>query len=211
MDPKIVYKVQQALKTFINERILAVDLDIESVQNTEIALSFVAPDKNFYDKTVSDEPTVNCYLIGIAEDVTRRQSEPPRTYLNTAQTHRVYQKEPRFVSLTYMLTVWSKAEAGSAELEHLVLSYLLCGLGAYDFLPEEIVNSYGVEDKPYGIRTQLFGNEHSEKVSGQVWQALGSTPKPTLLLSLSVPVPVFTPDILPVIQEIETDMENKST
>ncbi|AOT08530.1 Pvc16 family protein [Pseudoalteromonas luteoviolacea] len=210
MDPKIVYNTQQALKTFLTERILSMSKGLDTELEGEITLSFVAPDKAFYDKQVNDEPTVNCYLIGVAEDTTRRQSEPPRSYLNTAQTHRVYYKEPRFVSLTYMLTVWSKAEAGSAELEHMVLSYLLCGLGAYDFLPEEILAMYGVEDKPYGIRTQLFGNEHSEKVSGHVWQALGSTPKPTLLLSLSVPVPVFTPDILPVIQDIETNMDNKS-
>ncbi|KZN45256.1 Pvc16 family protein [Pseudoalteromonas luteoviolacea] len=210
MDPNIIYNTQQALKTFLTERILSVSNGTGTELDSEIALSFVAPDKTFYDKHVSDEPTVSCYLIGVAEDITRRQSEPPRSYLNISQTHRIHHKEPRFVSLTYMLTVWSKAEAGSAELEHMVLSYLLCGLGAYDFLPEDILAKYGVEDKPYGIRTQLFGNEHSEKVSGHVWQALGSTPKPTLLLSLSVPVPVFTPDVLPVIQEIETNMDNKS-
>ncbi|MBE0370297.1 Pvc16 family protein [Pseudoalteromonas aurantia] len=211
MDPTLLYKLQQALHAFITERILAIDPTQQALSQPEqgVQLSFKAPDKAFFDKVVSDIPMVNCYLIGVSEDVARRQSEIPRMEVNDTQSGSVYYKEPKFVTLTYMLTIWSKDEEKSAEIEHLILSYLLCGLGRYDFLPAEILNAHDIQLNPYGIRAQLFGNEQSDKVSGQVWQALGSSPKPTLLFSLSLPIPVFEPVELPIVREINNVLDKK--
>ncbi|RJE76977.1 hypothetical protein CWB96_06360 [Pseudoalteromonas citrea] len=207
MDPTLVFKLQKALKTFINERILALT---DGQVDQDVQLSFRVPDKSFFDKVVNNVPTVNCYLIGVGEDINRRQSEIPRMQVNDTQTGSIYYKEPKFVTLTYMLTAWSKDDEKSAEVEHLILSYLLCGLGRYDFLPSEILNAHNIQLNPYGIRAQLFGNEQSDKVSGQVWQALGSSPKPTLLYSLSLPIPVFEPIELPIVREINNLLDQQS-
>lgn len=210
MDPTLIFKVQQALKAFITEQALVFDsTDVQANSNSAISLSFQAPDKAFFDKVVTNTPAINCYLIGITEDIQRRQSEPPRTQMNFTQTHRTRFIEPKFISLTYMLTVWSKDEEKSAEIEHMILSYLIAGLGRYDFLPNELLQALQIDISPYGVRSQLFGNEQSEKVTGQVWQALGSTPKPTLIYSLSLPMPVFEPVQLPIIKEMNNKLDNK--
>ncbi len=216
MDPTLLLNLQQALDMFLRERIILLNEQSQIIppgeqQQDPIQISFVPPGKDFVEKVLTDVPAINCYLVGMAEDLPRRQSEPPRTQINDAQTARVYIKEPRFVDLTYMLTVWSKDEERSAEIEHLILGYLLAGLGGYDFIPDDVLEEKGIDPEPYGIRAQLFGSPQSDKVSGQVWQALGSTPKPTLLYSLSVPVPVHERIEVPVVQEINRLLENTST
>ena len=203
MDRLILQKLQRALK-----KLIAKDgLGLSSNDEDEIDVSFLAPNRDFTGK-LGSKPTINCYLVGVTEDRLRRQSEPPRSVLNQAKTMRTMYKEPKFVDLTYMLTVWSLNVDKSAEIEHLLLSYLISGLGSYDYLPQELQDEESLAAEPYGIRVTLFGNENSEKISGQVWQALGSTPKPTVLLSLSVPVSVYIPTVVPVIQEIERTLSS---
>lgn len=205
MDPLILQKLQKALDTLITERVLALDSGEDS---PGIKLSFVAPNKDFTAE-LGTEPTINCYLIGVNEDKARRQSEPPRTILNEAKTKRILLREPRFVDLSFMLTIWCKDKKGSAEIEHLILGYLISGLGRYDFMPQELLFDKDLDDSPYGVRFTLFGNENSEKVSGHMWQALGSTPKPSLMLSLSVPVAVHEAKEIPLIEEIERVLRKK--
>lgn len=201
MDPLILQKLQQALKKLITDKVLHLD-----AEDNIMELNFLAPNSDFVTE-LGSTPTLNCYLIGVGEDIHRRRSESQRSTINVQKTIRTVYREPKFVDLNYMLTVWCKDKKGSAEIEHLVLGYLLCGLGMYDFFPEDILNSFDVADRPYGIGFKLFGNEHSEKISGQIWQALGSTPKPCLMLSLSVPVAVHEPSQVPLVQEIKRLLE----
>lgn len=204
MDRLILQKLQKALKKLISKD----GLGLSANNNEEIDISFLAPNRDFTSK-LGSKPTVNCYLVGVTEDRLRRQSEPPRSVLNQSKTMRTLYKEPKFVDLTYMLTVWSLNTEKSAEIEHLLLSYIISGMGSYDYLPQEFQDDESLNAEPYGIRITLFGNENSEKISGQVWQALGSTPKPTVLLSLSVPVSVYVPTVIPVVQEIEKTLGEK--
>lgn len=204
MDRLILQKLQKALKKLISKD----GLGLSANNNEEIDISFLAPNRDFTSK-LGSKPTVNCYLVGVTEDRLRRQSEPPRSVLNQSKTMRTLYKEPKFVDLTYMLTVWSLNAEKSAEIEHLLLSYIISGMGSYDYLPQEFQDDESLNAEPYGIRITLFGNENSEKISGQVWQALGSTPKPTVLLSLSVPVSVHVPTVIPVVQEIEKTLGEK--
>jgi hypothetical protein len=203
MDPLILQKLQQSLKNLITKKALNLDENEDGLE-----LSFLAPNGDFVSD-LGSAPTLNCYLIGVSEDLARRRSESHRSNVNTQKTLRKVYREPRFVDLNYMLTVWCKDKKGSAEIEHMVLGYLLCGLGIYDFMPDDILNEYKVNTQPYGVGFKLFGNEHSEKISGQIWQALGSTPKPCLMLSLSVPVEVHEPQLIPIVQEIKRALEKK--
>lgn len=203
MDPLILQKLQQALNDLILDKVLKLDSDDDTMD-----LSFLAPNSDFVTE-LGSAPTLNCYLIGISEDVNRRRSESHRTTVNAQKTAKTVYREPKFVDLNYMLTIWCKDKKGSAEIEHLVLGYLLCGLGSYDFFPEDVLNNFDIKSRPYGIGFKLFGNEHSEKISGQIWQALGSTPKPCLMLSLSVPVSVHGSLTLPLVQEMKRSLEKK--
>ncbi len=203
MDPLILQKLQQALKSLITNKVLNLDENEDAME-----LSFIAPNSDFVSE-LGSAPTLNCYLIGVSEDLNRRRSESHRSTINVQKTLRTVYREPRFVDLNYMLTVWCKDKKGSAEIEHLVLGYLLCGLGVYDFMPDEIIDEFKIDTQPYGIGFKLFGNEHSEKISGQIWQALGSTPKPCLMLSVSVPVGIHAPVQVPLVQEIKRVLEKK--
>ncbi|MEM6406395.1 MAG: DUF4255 domain-containing protein [Pseudomonadota bacterium] len=204
MEPTILKKVRLALEALIRQEALQ-----QTSQDTnKIQLSFIAPNADFV-AGLGAEPVINCYLIGVTEDKNRRKSEPYNINLNTDKTRTTLHREPRFVDITYMITVWSKDKQGSAEIEHLLIGYLISGLGKYDFLPDQYASKHQINPEPYGIRLTLFGSENSERISGHVWQAMGSTPKPSLMLSLSIPVDVHQPVKLPAVQAIQNSLRNK--
>jgi len=204
MDPLIIKKTQLALKQLIEQRILL--LQQQTLGDELISLSFEAPNKAFTGQ-LNTQTTINCYLFALREDKTRRQSDPKRKTRNERGTAFIAEREPRYVELHYMLTVWTQDEAGSAELEHIVLGYLLSGLGAIDFMPETILADQGLVAPHYGIRFTLFGSDQVQDVGGQIWQALGTTPKPSLMLSLSLPVQVAEQQILPITEALEANIE----
>ena len=205
MDVLILKNLQHDLKALLEEHVL------KKTSEDEIDVSFAAPDKEFIS-ALGATPTINCYLIGVDEDKKRRQSEPLRTKLNgptkQSSTEVIQTYKPRFIDVSYMLTVWSRDKNYGAEIEHLMLGYLICGLGAVDLFPGVKLSAPKIEPSLYGIRMQLFGSEYAEKISGQVWQAMGSTPKPCIMLSLSVPVGVREPVTRPIIREIDRATSN---
>ncbi len=203
MDELVLSNIQYDLKNLLTNHVL------KSTEEDDIGVSFLAPDKDFI-ATLGASPMINCYLIGVDEDIKRRQSEPPRTQLNKEKTQRIRQYEPRFVDISYMITVWSRDKVNGAEIEHLILGYLLCGLGASDFFPGVTLTAPRYEPNMYGVRMTLFGSEYASKVSGQVWQAMGATPKPCLMLSLSVPIGVRNQATLPIVSGIERATSNTS-
>lgn len=204
MDPQILQKVRKALETMI----LQEALNQKPGKKGGIQISFIAPNSDFVAE-LGTEPVINCYLIGVNEDKSRKKSEPYHTKLNKDKTKVMLLKEPRFVDISYMITIWCKDRKGSAEIEHLLIGYLISGLGKYDFLPDSYAEENNIDPGLYGIQFTLFGSENSEKVSGQVWQAMGSTPKPSLMLSLSVPVTIYPIEVLPAVQAIENAMSSK--
>jgi hypothetical protein len=195
MDALILQKIQKDLRALLEQHVLKLDAA------GGVNISFLAPDKDFV-ASLGSTPTVNCYLIGIEEDKKRRQSDPLRSRLNEKKTDRVASYDPRFVDISYMLTVWCRDKTNSAEIEHLLLGYLITGLGSSDFFPGVVLKQPQVEALRYGIRMNLFGSEYADKVSGQVWQAMGATPKPCLMLSLSVPIAVRDTSVLPIIKAL---------
>lgn len=195
MDPLILKKLQSALTQLIEQRIL--QLQPADQANNLIELSFVAPNKTFIEN-LNTSTTVNCYLIALQEDKGRRHSDPRRKQRNERGTAFITEREPRFIEMHYMITVWCDDPVGSAELEHIVLGYLLSGLGAIDFMPEAILADQGMDIPRYGVRFTLFGSDQARDVGGQIWQALGTTPKPSLLLSLSLPIMVGEEQVLPI-------------
>lgn len=201
MDALTLSNIQHDLKNLLEKHVLKIS------EEDDIDVSFLAPDKDFI-ATLGATPMVNCYLIGVDEDKKRRQSEPGRSQLNDSKTRRTIQYEPKFVDISYMLTVWSRDKTNGAEIEHLMLGYLISGLGGSDFFPGVELQNPRSTPSLYGVRMTLFGSEYADKISGQVWQALGATPKPCLMLSLSVPIAVKDNIILPIITEIERAATN---
>lgn len=203
MDELVLSNIQYDLKNLLTNHVL------KSTEEDDIGISFLAPDKGFI-ATLGASPVINCYLIGVDEDKKRRQSEPPRTQLNKEKTQRIRQYEPRFVDISYMITVWSLDKVHGAELEHLMLGYLLSGLGRSDFFPGVTLTNPRYVPNMYGVRMTLFGSEYAGKISGQVWQAMGATPKPCLMLSLSVPIEIRNQTTLPIVSGIERATSNTS-
>ena len=206
MDPRIFNKMKKVLSKMITKQVISYDADSSSNTNGEVVLSFNAPSSDFVAELGSN-PTISCYLIGMSEDVKRRASESHRSTMNAAKTIRTIHSEPRFIDLSYMLTVWYKDKQGSPDVEHLILGYLVSGLGRFDYIPEEFLAEEEMDLSPFGIALKLFGNEHSDKINGQIWQAMGSTPKPCLMLSVSIPVDVNEVVRIPIVQEIEKALD----
>lgn len=206
MDALVFRNLQHDLKKLLQENIFTFSLDEDDTVDP-INVSFLAPNKDFV-ASVENIPVVNCYMIGIEEDKKRRQSDPLRSQLSSDNKTFTRFYEPRFVDISYMITVWTGDTKNEAEIEHLILGALINGLGRYDFFPINEISGAKLEESIYGIRMMLFGSEYADKISGQVWQAMGATPKPCLMLSFSIPVDVRAPTTPTIIEEIQNSYSN---
>jgi len=198
MDTNWLEKLRKALLQLLKTRIAALD---GSMGENDFNFNFEPPNKTFVDN-LSANPTINCYLIAIYEDLERRRSEAQNGQRNFAKASAIARRQPRFVDVNYMLTIWNRNQDDSAEIEHQLLGTLLTVLGAYDFMPDTLLRQQGLDPEQLRIRMQVFGSSHADKVTGQIWQALGTTPKPTLMLSLSVPVIVHGEIEQPLIEDV---------
>ena len=89
MDPLVLQKIQKALDSLIREKVLS----LNAASTDALELSFVAPNSDFVAE-LGNKPAINCYLIAINEDKSRRKSEPMRSTLNKTITGRTLSKEP---------------------------------------------------------------------------------------------------------------------
>ena len=191
MDGLILRKLQLAIKDIITSKVIdydAADKNVDTGHGADIHIDFSAPNKYFVDH-ITNETTINCYLISLHEDKERRFSSAAPRYKRDDKTY-INKREPRFVELHYMITVWCADQAATAEIEHALLGYLISGLGGFDFLPNDFLVNNDIDTLGQSVNFKLFGSSQSNEVSSQIWQALGTTPKPTLLLSVSLPVDI---------------------
>ena len=107
-----------------------------------------------------------------------------------------------------MVTVWNASDQLDTEAEHRVLGQMLQVLGQYQMLPESILESVSFDALGFGVAFNLMENNGSQRSDGEYWSALGSHPKPTLNMRLTVPVDVFDAQFVPEIQVAQTTVHN---
>jgi len=206
MDASILQKIQESIKTLILED----GLLIEDAADASVDVSFVAPDSEFVGQ-LGNKPVVNCYLINMAMNTTMNRGGAPTLApeLQSDNSSAIIKVAPKFVDLDYMITVWSKDEKGSSEIEHLLMGYIISGLGKFEYIPVDILKKHDINVGSAYVEFTLFGNATSreKKFSDNIWQTLGTVQKTSVALTVTAPVSVDNDQKVPVIKEINRILE----
>jgi len=199
MDASILQKIQSVLNTLILEEALL----IKSAEDASIDVSFSAPDTKFKD-TLGNNPVINCYLVNVEENTTMNKSGSPTLTpkLQKDQSFHVIQIAPKFIDMHYVISFWSKDIKGASEIEHLLMGYIISGLGKFERIPVNILKKHDIEVGSSQVEFTLFGNATGKGLSDHIWQSMGSIHKPSIALTVTVPVSIDKDRNAPVITEI---------
>jgi Pvc16 N-terminal domain/Carboxypeptidase regulatory-like domain len=144
----------------------------------QVDVSFKIPNRD-WSTSVSNRPTLNCYLFDIRENRELRQHGID----NINQGGRVSgrQRPVSFFDLTYLITAWTS----EVEDEHRLLWKALHALLRYERLPDALLAGTLQESTiPVYARTAL--QEGVLKSPGEFWTALDNQIKPSLSYVLTV-------------------------
>lgn len=195
-----IIAMDSALRLLIQEQLL-----IPSNAEDQVQISFAEPTQDFVAQL--SRLTINLHLFRLEENVQRRQSEtmPVRAVQNN---QRLEGRRPRLVDLNYMVTVWNASDQPDTEAEHRVLGQMIQALGQYQMMPTETLNAVSFDDCGFGVQFTLLEQHGSQRSDGEYWSALGSHPKPTLNIRLTVPVDVFDATFVPQIISARSTLHN---
>jgi hypothetical protein len=199
MDAKILQKIQRALNTLILEEALL----IKSAVDASINVSFSVPDQKFLE-TLGNKPVVNCYLMNVEVNTATGRSGAP-TFLPKLQDDKsshIVQMVPKFIDMNYVLSFWSNDEKGAAEIEHLLIGYVISGLGKIEYIPVDILKKHNIDVGSSPVEFVLFGNTASKGIADNIWQSMNSVHKPFIALTVTVPISVHTDRTESVVREI---------
>ncbi len=122
----MIKDLDETLKELLRQKYL-----IPENQTGQIDILFERPDKEWEHKVT--KRTINLFLYDIRENLQLRVNE---RYLarNGATGTETYAATR--IDFTYLISVWSKAEAAEVEEEHLILGKVLTTLLGYPILPQ---------------------------------------------------------------------------
>jgi Pvc16 N-terminal domain len=189
-----------ALKAMIEREVLLINPDdSERSDNTSVPveLSFEVPNSDFVSG-LGSKPVIDLYLYRLQEKQSVRYSENYQKLANPNNCKHLIGRRPRFVELFYAVTVWMRSHKNAILTEHNLMSRVLQGIGKYEFVPKTYLEATGFDVDPYGLPIIFFGEDPLRSQS-EFWSALGSTPKPMIPLSLTVPVSLHEPIETPVV------------
>jgi len=204
MDASILQKIQSALNTLILEEALL----IKSAEDASVDVSFIAPDAKFKE-TLGNKPVVNCYLVNVELNSTMSRTGSPTLTpkLNAEGSSHVVQMAPKFVDMNYVLTFWSTDTKSSSEIEHLLIGYIISGLGKLENIPVDILKKHDIDVGTSQVEFTLFGNVTGKGLSDHIWQTMGSVHKPGIALTVTVPISVDNDRNLPALKQISRIVE----
>lgn len=165
------------------DQALAALLRRDALRNTEVDVAFEPPTRDW--AAGRSAPTVNVYLYDIREDERRRS----RGQVDVRDSDgRIISRRatPRYFVLSYLLTAWTTR----TQDEHQLLAAMLNCVLAQDALPVDLLPEPVRAGGPVGLALGA-----PDRVSPDLWSALGGTLKPSLDVAVSVPV---LPGAIPV-------------
>ena len=140
------------------------------------------------------QTTVDLFLYDIRENVELRSNEPIVERLNgQARIHR----PPMRVACSYIVTAWPKGGAELALQEHRLLSQVLQVLSQYPTIPEDFLQgSLAGQEPPLPM---MASQADGLKNPAEFWTALGSTLRPSLIVTATIAMDVLKPEIVPMV------------
>jgi hypothetical protein len=137
----------------------------------DIQVTFEIPNREW--SVGISQPTLNCYLFDIRENRDLRQSGMAVVGMGTREAAR--KREPMRVSVTYLITAWTR----QVEDEHRLLFQALHTLMRFPIIPDEHrVGALKQQEHP--LRTAIIQPDGVLKSPGEFWTALENHLKPSL-------------------------------
>ncbi|WP_188053784.1 Pvc16 family protein [Iodobacter fluviatilis] len=176
------------------------------------------PDQQFREQ-LGQAPALNLYLTGLRQSFPRRMSDvlsPAAATASPSPNTASFDRRPRVIELSYMITAWSKATKDHAITEQSLLYTVVQGLTAHPELPPAL---YRMGDLPgpddlivgdYPVLIDLMLDKDSDVRSGDYWSALGSAPRPLVELTVTIPLAEGTTITLPVVHKAKYDTQHKT-
>lgn len=135
-----------------------------------------------------EKDTLNLYLYDVHENRGLRDPAPIIELIDGEYKKR---RPPIRVDCSYMLTAWSAQSGDNASAkEHLLLSQTLLWLSRFpsipvDYLPAEWKDNTRPDFQPFPVR-MVVAEMNGVKEPGEFWSALGSPPRPSVNVVVTI-------------------------
>ncbi|HYN93293.1 MAG TPA: DUF4255 domain-containing protein [Pilimelia sp.] len=155
-------------------------------RQAKVTVVFDAPTKEWAARRNAPN-IVDCYLYDIREDLRRRSRGLRNEYADDGVV-RARLAPPRFVKLSYLVTVWAKDPSD----EHRLLSDLLVNLIGLPAVPRDLLGG-AVAATGLAVPMTVALPPPEDRAFADVWSALGGELKPSLDVVISAPVAAEKP------------------
>ncbi|MGD8466245.1 MAG: Pvc16 family protein [Anaerolineae bacterium] len=164
------------------------------IENGEVDLTFEQPTREWAARL--SRPTLNLFLHDIRENLKLRHSQQWMVEQNTDGTA-TQRRVPVRVDLHYMVTAW----ANEPDDEHNLLARALMALFRQPHLPEELLPE-SLQGQPRPIPLQVAQDDELRNPA-DVWNALDNEIRPSIVLTLTVSLDPYQPQVTPLVRTRE--------
>lgn len=155
------------------------------------------------------QTSVNVFLYDIRENVELRSNEP---IIERQNGQAVIHSPPMRVACSYLITAWPVGVSGDELFlqEHRLLSQALQVLSGYPTIPQEFLQgSLRRQEPPLPMLTSHID---SLKTTGEFWTALGNQLRPSISVTVTISMDVFTPEPpVPLVVAINVKLESQDS
>lgn len=155
------------------------------------------------------QTSVNVFLYDIRENVELRSNEP---IVERQNGQAVIHSPPMRVACSYLITAWPVGVSGDELFlqEHRLLSQALQVLSGYPTIPQEFLQgSLRRQEPPLPMLTSHID---SLKTTGEFWTALGNQLRPSISVTVTISMDVFTPEPpVPLVVAINVKLESQDS
>lgn len=181
----MIHEVDEALRSLVAEEIIG---------ETGAEVVFEAPTREWVARR-SGAPAVNVFLYDVREDLERRQQGFRHEVDDRGRTVRLHEP-PRWYSLSYLVTAWTKRP----QDEHRLLSLLLAGLAGAGCLPPARLTG-SLAELDLAIPLDVAHPLAQHRALADVWSALGGELKPSLDLVVTAPLAPLGRSVAPLVSD----------
>jgi hypothetical protein len=153
------------------------------------------------------QTSVDVFLYDIRENVELRSNE---SFVERQNGQAIIHPPPMRVACSYLITAWPVGVSGDELFlqEHRLLSQALQVLSRYPSIPQEFLQgSLRRQEPPLPMLTSHIDNL---KTTGEFWTALGNQLRPSISVTVTISMDVFTPDKpVPLVVAVDVQLESQ--
>lgn len=175
------------------------------IKDNEVDITFDQPKREWSARL--SKPTLNLFLFDLRENLRLRGAEQYTT-VNRPDGNSEIRRNPVRMALRYLLTAWVK----EPEDEHLLLSSALMALLRNPFIPADLLpERLQAQPMPVPVEVATFHQEEGpvDKFT-EIWGVLDNEMRPGILLTVTVSVDPYKPQVFPQVRTRQTRFVQES-